>query len=117
MAIIKTSQEIAYIKTACQITDKIFKKTLNYIIQHKECTEIEVRDFILNQIKEFKLKPSFVPIVTSGPRAGNEIHPRSTQNKIKGFVIIDLGVRVSGYCSDMTRTIYVGTPLNKDMEI
>ena len=55
--------------------------------------------------------------MTSGPRAGNEIHPQSTNAKLTGFVIIDFGVRVNGYCSDMTRTIFVGKPTEKDKEL
>ena len=73
-------------------------------------TEVELRDFILSEIKTRKLKPSFSPIVTSGEQAGNEIHPQSTSSTLSGFVIIDFGVVYDKYMSDMTRTIFIGTP-------
>jgi Xaa-Pro aminopeptidase len=121
MAQVKTPQEIKYISEACRITDQIFSETLEFIKKKKKNkktpSEIEVQHFILENIKQRKLRPSFPPIVTSGPRAGNDIHPLSTKNTLKGFVIIDLGVRVRGYCSDMTRTIYIGTPLDEDRDI
>lgn len=116
MAIIKTKIEIEKVTKACQATDTIFAKIL-----HKsdlcKITEIELRDFILEEIKKRELKPSFPPIVTSGKGAGNEIHPQPTKNKLKGFVIIDFGVIYEKFMSDMTRTIYIGTPSKEEKEI
>ncbi len=117
MALVKTQQEIEHIKTACKITDEIFKATIVFIRKNRACTEIDVRDFIVSQIKAHKLRPSFPPIVTSGKRAGNDIHPKPTSEILKGFTIIDLGVRYKGYCSDMTRTLYIGIPNQKETEV
>ena len=115
MGQIKTKTEISKIKKACQITDAIFDLLLKQDLKNK--TEIELRDFILAQIKKRGLKPSFPPIVTSGKRAGNEIHPFSpTDKKISGFVSIDFGVVYKKYIADMTRTIYVGTPSKKEKD-
>jgi Xaa-Pro aminopeptidase len=54
---------------------------------------------------------SFETIVASGPRsalpharAQNEPIPRS------GFVVLDFGVKLNHYCSDMTRTLHIGQP-------
>lgn len=111
MAQIKTQVEITKIQKACKITDQIFKKVIsNFYFK----TEIELRDFILSEIKKRGLKPSFPPIVSSGQRAGNEIHPSSTAHTLKGFVIIDFGVIYEKYMSDMTRTIFVGKPTDND---
>jgi Xaa-Pro aminopeptidase len=117
MAQVKTKKEIDSIEKACSITDDIFKEVILFLRKNVSRSEIEVRDFIVTEIKKRKLRPSFPSIVTSGPRAGNEIHPQSTDKKIQGFVIIDLGVRYNGYCSDMTRTIYVGTPSQKEEDM
>lgn len=112
MAQIKTKEEITKIKKACQITDSIF----SLLLRQDLCgmTEIELRDFILSQIKKRGLKPSFPPIVTSGKRAGKEIHPQPTDKKLEGFVIIDFGVIYEKYMSDMTRTIFVGKPTKEE---
>jgi Xaa-Pro aminopeptidase len=111
MAVIKTKDEIAKIKKACRATDAIFSEIIkNFYFK----TEIELRDFILLQIKKRGLKPSFPPIVTSGKRAGNEIHPQSTDAPLSGFTIIDFGVIYERYMSDMTRTIFIGTPTTKE---
>ena len=118
MAQIKTKEEIDNIKKACKETDTIFKNILKIKKEvFIKMTEVELRDFILLEIKKRGLKPSFPPIVTSGKNAGNDIHPQPTDKKLSGFVIIDLGVRVNGYCSDMTRTIFVGNPTIEQKKI
>ncbi len=117
MPLIKTKQEIEYIKTACEITDEIFAETIRFIKKNPSSSEIDVQMFIMQAIKDRKLLPSFPAIVTSGARAGNDIHPKPTDKKLQGFTIIDLGVRYQGYCSDMTRMVYVGTPTVEEKDI
>lgn len=117
MAQIKTKSEIMYIQKACSITDDIFKKIITFLRHDSKVTEINLKNFISSEIKKKKLRESFPPIVTSGKRAGNEIHPQSTNEYIRGFTIVDFGVRYNGYCSDMTRTLYIGKPSKKDIKI
>jgi Xaa-Pro aminopeptidase len=52
---------------------------------------------------------SFETIVASGARSSMP-HGRATQAKLprKGFVTLDFGVILKGYCSDMTRTVHIG---------
>jgi Xaa-Pro aminopeptidase len=52
---------------------------------------------------------SFETIVASGVRSAMP-HGRATQAKLprKGFVTLDFGVILNGYCSDMTRTVHLG---------
>lgn len=52
---------------------------------------------------------SFETIVASGPRSALP-HGVATEAPIpaKGFVVLDFGVILHGYCSDMTRTVHVG---------
>lgn len=114
MAQVKTKTEISKIAKACKITDRIFA---GIVKDFKWKTEIELRDYISSEIKKRGLKPSFPPIVTSGVRAGNEIHPQSTNEKLEGFVIIDFGVIYQGYMSDMTRTVFVGKPTREDRDL
>lgn len=107
MSQIKDKEEIQKIARACEITDQIFGIVCK---NAKLKTEIELHDFILNEIRKRGLKPSFDPIVTSGSRAGNEIHPKPTNSKLSGFVIVDFGVVYKKYMSDMTRMLYAGVP-------
>jgi Xaa-Pro aminopeptidase len=54
---------------------------------------------------------SFETIIASGERSALP-HGRASRAKIpaSGFVVCDFGVILTGYCSDTTRTVYVGRP-------
>jgi Xaa-Pro aminopeptidase len=54
---------------------------------------------------------SFETIVASGLRSAMP-HGHATAAKLprRGFVTLDFGVILKGYCSDMTRTVYMGKP-------
>ena len=112
MALQKTKTEIANVAKACKITDEIFKQITDFFCF---TTERELMLYIRREIKKRGLREAFPPIVSGGERAGNEIHPKSTNAVLEGFVIIDFGVRINGYCSDMTRTIFVGKPTRQDL--
>jgi Xaa-Pro aminopeptidase len=56
---------------------------------------------------------SFGTIIASGPRAALPHGRASTQEIASGaFVVCDFGVILSGYCSDQTRTVWVGDVTN-----
>jgi Xaa-Pro aminopeptidase len=53
---------------------------------------------------------SFETIIAAGKRSALP-HGRASRQPIpEGFVVCDFGVILAGYCSDMTRTVYVGRP-------
>jgi Xaa-Pro aminopeptidase len=54
---------------------------------------------------------AFPPIVASGPNSALP-HAVPTDRKIRAKepIIFDVGVKIDGYCCDMTRTIFLGTP-------
>jgi Xaa-Pro aminopeptidase len=61
---------------------------------------------------------AFPSIVASGPNSALP-HAVPTDRKLeKGDpVILDVGLRLNGYCSDMTRTVFLGDPSPDFMEI
>jgi Xaa-Pro aminopeptidase len=52
---------------------------------------------------------SFETIVASGAR-GSMAHAKPTRKKLRGATVIDWGILLDGYCTDMTRTISFGKP-------
>ncbi len=58
---------------------------------------------------------SFETIVASGERSALP-HGHATERKLprRGFVTLDFGVMLRGYCSDMTRTVYIGKPTREE---
>jgi Xaa-Pro aminopeptidase len=61
---------------------------------------------------------SFDTIVASGPN-GAKPHHQPSERKIQAGepIVIDMGAKFQGYCSDMTRTICIGEPEPKLKEI
>jgi Xaa-Pro aminopeptidase len=109
MPIIKTPQEIRSIQKACTITDEIFSEILKELQKGMYVTERQLSRAIDKKIKARGLRHAFPVIVASGAGAA-EPHHKPTNEPLSGFTVIDFGVRVNGYCSDMTRTVYFGVP-------
>lgn len=109
MRTIKDDNEIAKIRRACEITDNCFTHLLEYIkvgmTERQIAFEIE-KYFIENGANGL----AFDTIVASG---GNSSKPHAvpTNRKIQSGdnITIDFGAKYKGYCSDMTRTIFVGS--------
>ena len=111
---IKTKDEINLLKKSCSYASIIMKKTISYCNKNK--TELQIKEFIENEIKKLNLEPAFPPIVASGSNSSKP-HHLSENKRLKGFIVIDLGVKYKNYCSDITRTIYIGKPNKKEIMI
>jgi Xaa-Pro aminopeptidase len=112
---IKTKEEIANIRKACQITDQIFSGIIKNFKTFR--TESDIAAYIDYFAKKEGCDLAFKPIVASG---GNSPTPHYEPGKAKlnkGFCVLDFGVKYNHYCSDMTRTIYIGKPSKKEVEI
>ncbi|MBI2101527.1 aminopeptidase P family protein [Candidatus Woesearchaeota archaeon] len=112
---IKTEKEIKILKKSCAYADKILQKAIKNFKKFR--TESEASAFLEYEAKKLGLELSFSPIVASGSNGSIPHHEPSNSRIKKGFCVIDFGVKYKGYCSDMTRTIYVGKPSKKEQEI
>ena len=104
---IKDDEEIKNIKIACEITDQCFSYILEYI--KPGMTEKQIAEEIEKFYKERTDGLSFETIVASGENTSKP-HAIPTDRKIqeKDIITIDMGCKYNGYCSDMTRTFFVG---------
>ena len=104
---IKDEDEIRNIEKACEITDNCFSYLLNYI--KPGMTEKQIANEIEDYYKQRTDGLSFDTIVASGENTSKP-HAVPTNRKIgeKDIITIDMGCKVNGYCSDMTRTFFVG---------
>lgn len=111
----KLPTEILALTKACKITDIIFAKLIKNWMKFK--TEKDAANFITQEATKHNCETSFSPIIASGKNAANPHHqPEATKIK-KGFCVIDMGIRYLGYCSDMTRTIYISKPSQADLSL
>jgi Xaa-Pro aminopeptidase len=108
LRILKTSSEVAIIKKACLITARIWKELLGNWKKFK--TELDVAQFIRFKALEYANGVSFDPIVASGRNGALPHYVPQKRKLVKGFCVIDFGVRLNGYISDVTRTVYLGKP-------
>lgn len=109
---IKDEDELSSIIKACNITDDCFKYILGYIkpgMTEKQIAK-EIDDYYTQRTDGI----SFDTIVASGENSSKP-HAVPTDRKIKeqDIITIDMGCKVNGYCSDMTRTFFVGKPTNE----
>ncbi len=105
--VIKTEEEIELTRKACELTDDCFKHLLKFI--KKGLTEKQIALEIEKYFKENGADDiSFEPIVASGKNSSMP-HAVPTDKKIESgdIITIDFGCIYKGYCSDMTRTIFV----------
>ncbi|MBC7494853.1 MAG: aminopeptidase P family protein [Flavobacterium sp.] len=104
---VKESEELDLIQTACDITEKGFRRVLNFVQPNVMEFEIEAEfahEFIRNRSNGF----AYTPIIASGNSA-NVLHyiENNLQCKNGDLLLLDVGAEYANYSSDMTRTIPV----------
>jgi Xaa-Pro aminopeptidase len=107
---IKDEDELALMIEAALTGCKLFEHILGFI--RPGLAEFEVAAELEHQARLLGAEGmSFDTIVASGPRSALP-HGRASAAKLprRGFVTLDFGVILNGYCSDMTRTVYLGKP-------
>ena len=110
---IKRDNEVAVIRKAAQITDACFGFILGKL--KPGVTESEIAWEIESFCRRNGATSAFSPIAAFGknssmPHYGGENNAKLTNNQI---VLLDFGARYDGYCSDMTRMVFVGKPNNE----
>jgi Xaa-Pro aminopeptidase len=109
---LKTPSEIALYRKACRMTDDVMNKTIANFGRFR--SEADAVQFLKEETEKRGCEFSFPPIVASGKR-GSMPHYSRRQKFLKGFVVIDYGLKYKGYCTDITRTIYIGEPSEKEL--
>jgi|LSQX01.2.fsa_nt_gb Xaa-Pro aminopeptidase len=110
LRLIKDNDEIEIIKKAVEIADKAFSNILKYI--KPGVKEYEIATELEYYMKKLGAKgSSFDTIVASGERSA--LPHGVASEKVIGMgdpVTLDFGAVYNDYCSDMTRTVFVGNP-------
>ena len=114
---VKDADEIASIRAAVELGSRLFDTVVAAI--RPGTSEVNVAAELEHAARRSGAEQmSFETIIASGERSALP-HGRASQAVIpgEGFVVCDFGVILSGYCSDMTRTVYVGRPLDEARRI
>ena len=105
---VKDAEELAAIKRACDVTDRMFERLADERFVGR--TERELAWRIVDLFREEGADQlAFESVVASGPNAARP-HARASERQIGAgeTVVIDTGCLVDGYTSDYTRTFVTG---------
>jgi Xaa-Pro aminopeptidase len=114
---VKDAEEIAKIRTAARVGCELFEGMLTYL--QAGLTEAEAAATLEYAARLAGAEGmSFDTIVASGVRSALP-HGRATAAKLpkRGFVTLDFGVILDGYCSDMTRTVHMGKAMPGERDV
>lgn len=104
---IKHPIELELMQTACNITEKGFRRLLSFIKPGVWEYEIEaelLHEFVRNRSKGF----AYTPIVASGPNA-NVLHyiENNLECKAGDVILLDVAAEYANYSSDLSRSVPV----------
>ncbi len=113
---VKDAAEIEQMAAAAALGVRLFEHILGFmrpgIRENAVAAELEYRARLWGAEAM-----SFPTIVASGERSAMP-HGTATEAKLprRGFVTLDFGVILNGYCSDMTRTVHLGRAGTRERE-
>ena len=107
---VKDASEIARMRAAQAITDAAFAHIVGYMRpgMTERQVQVELEDFM---VRHGASGLAFTSIVACGAH-GASPHAVSGDTRLEAgqCVVLDFGARAQGYCSDMTRVVFLGEP-------
>jgi Xaa-Pro aminopeptidase len=121
---IKNARELFCIRRAVRIAEEILVEIKQLCLRRGRSKPAPTeRDLVLEIHKRALLRGceelAFSPIVAFGRNSGIPHHQSSSRRRLKkgDMVLIDMGVKYRGYCSDITRTFFTAPPPAKQVEV
>jgi Xaa-Pro aminopeptidase len=114
---VKDEEEIQRIGDAVRLGAKLFERALKVLGPGVKETEVAA-EMELTARRAGAEAMSFPTIIASGARSALP-HGRASTKAIRSgeFVVCDFGVILGGYCSDQTRTVWVGHASRKERDL
>jgi len=117
MRLVKDDEEIGKIRNSVRLNEQVFQEVLPSI--DPDCTEQDVAARIASKMREKGAESaSFDTIVATGCNSAlpHAVPGLRTIEKNQPLMI-DMGLILAGYCSDMTRTMVVGSADDRYLEV
>ncbi|MCH4886800.1 aminopeptidase P family protein [Acidaminobacter sp. JC074] len=106
----KDADEVKRMKHASKVNDQAMEQVVA-ALREKKYSEIELKKLIPTFYESLEThEVSFSPSVCYGENGAVPHHDSNETMPGEGAVLIDMGGRTDGYCSDMTRSFYYGQP-------
>lgn len=111
----KSEKEIQTLRKGIKITEEIIESLIKNI--SKMTYEQEAVQFLKMECLKRNVKTSFEPLIATGPDASNpHYYPKEGSKLKRGFCIIDFGIVYEELCTDISRTIFLGKPTEKEKD-
>jgi Xaa-Pro aminopeptidase len=107
---IKSEDELAALQRAIEVTERVYREAVDRISSAITTKELSI--FMTTRIRELAEDQSFTPSVA----AVGEGIDRPGGFPTRGSVLIDFGVAVDGYCTDIGRTLHIGPPTQRYLD-
>ncbi len=117
LRMVKDEGELAIMQEAADLADRAFAHILGFIKPGLKETDVALELEVFMRAHG-ATSSSFDTIVASGERSA--LPHGVASDRVIGrneFVKLDFGAYYNGYCSDITRTVVVGSPTDKHREI
>jgi len=117
LRVVKDHSEIQLIKAACEIATNAFLDVINDIKVGQ--SEKMIRNSLEQRMRELGADDvAFASIVASGANSAIPHHEPTDKTVQNGdFLKIDLGAKLDGYHSDVTRTAVIGKPADWQVDL
>lgn len=113
---IKSREEIGAIRRAIAIAQNSMAKAVESL--REGVTEMEIVNVIESEFRKRGALNAFTTIVAFGEHSAHPHAVPSTRKLAKGDIVkIDLGAKIFGYCSDITRTVVFGSATTRQQEM
>jgi D-alanyl-D-alanine dipeptidase len=113
---IKDAQEVALLRSAAAAADAVFEQIVLRPFAGRR--EIDVAADLDRLLREHEHERVDFTIVGSGPNAASPHHGAGERTIVVGdAVVLDFGGVREGYCSDLTRTVFVGEPGEEERRV
>ncbi|MGQ9491047.1 MAG: aminopeptidase P family protein [Anaerolineae bacterium] len=110
----KDAHEAAALRAAIALADEALAAALGEV--RPGMTERELAWVIESYMRTHGAQAASFEIIVAGGPNGAKPHARPTDAPLQAGqpIVIDMGARLNGYCSDLTRTICLGQPADPD---
>ncbi|WP_142413985.1 M24 family metallopeptidase [Hathewaya massiliensis] len=115
--IVKSEEDIEKMRIAAQMADKVMEELAKFI--KPGLTERDIKEKVYETFDKLGAEGvSFEPIISSGPNSSMP-HYNGDSRVIEeqDLVILDLGCKYKGYCSDTSRTFFIGGITDEQREV
>lgn len=114
---IKNQDEQEKMREASRLNDQVMGKLVQVLSE--DHTELELKEILQKLYLEAGCQgTSFEPITAFAGNAADPHHrPDNSRGKYGDGVVLDIGGMKADYCSDMTRTVFLGTVSERQREI